>query len=273
MIEPGLAAQALHDTRRKQDLLADAKAFYRSASKYVSYQRLASAYRLNRYRHKYANQRCFIIGTGPSLNVTDLSLLRNEITFGTNRLYLLFDALGFATTFYLAVDPLVIEHYCQDIDRLLTTKFLPARHRRRFTFDRRTIFFEEARALTFARDPLGGLWDGGSVTYLAIQLAFFMGFDPVYLVGVDHNYSRSKTHEEDKTWVLGTSDGDDRDHFAPDYFAPGVPWFVPNLELKELGYRMGKFAFERDKRRVFDATIGGKLDVFPKVDYGALFQA
>jgi hypothetical protein len=41
--------------------------------------------------------------------------------------------------------------------------------------------------------------------------------------------------------------------------------------LKELGYRMAKFAFERDRRRVFDATIGGALDIFEKADYETLF--
>jgi len=265
-------AQApLARARRWRDVNASARALYRRTSQYWSYSRLVSYRRLRRYRGKYAGQRCFVIGNGPSLNDTDLSRLRNEVTFGSNRLYMLFERLGFLTTFFVVVDPLVVEHYHRDIDALQTVKFVPARQRHRFTFDRRTVFFEEAKALTFSRRPSAGFWDGGSVTYLSLQLAYLMGFNPVYLIGVDHNYSVSKTHREDRISILGTADGNDRDHFAPDYFERDVQWSVPNLELKELGYRMAKFAFERDGRRVFDATVGGRLQVFQKVDYASLF--
>jgi hypothetical protein len=34
---------------------------------------------------------------------------------------------------------------------------------------------------------------------------------------------------------------------------------------------MAREAYEADGRRVLDATVGGKLMVFPKVDYNELF--
>ena len=46
----------------------------------------------------HRGQRCFIIGNGPSLKNTDLALLENEVTFGLNRIYLLFSKMGFCTT-------------------------------------------------------------------------------------------------------------------------------------------------------------------------------
>lgn len=258
--------------RRRRELRASAGVLYRQVSRYASYARLVSRMRLAAYRRRFEGRRCFVIGNGPSLADTDLTRLRHEITFGANRLYPLFDRLGFATTFYVAVDPLVVQHYHGDIDRLETIKFLPARHRHRFTFDSRTIFFEEAAPLTFAYKPqVTGVWDGGSVTYVSLQLAHFMGCDPVYVIGLDHNYSISKSHHDDRTSLVEIATGRDRHHFAADYFAPGVAWSVPNLELKELGYRMALFAYRRQRRRVFDATIDGHLDVFPKVDYRSLF--
>ena len=39
---------------------------------------------LKQYKNKYDGKRCFIVATGPSLTVEDLSLLKNEITFGMN---------------------------------------------------------------------------------------------------------------------------------------------------------------------------------------------
>jgi hypothetical protein len=34
---------------------------------------------------------------------------------------------------------------------------------------------------------------------------------------------------------------------------------------------MARKAYEADGRKVLDATIGGKLDIFEKVDYESLF--
>jgi hypothetical protein len=265
------SARALRAERRRQWWNARSRRMYRRISRYASYTRLASAARLRRLENIHAGRRCFILGNGPSLARTNLSRLRNEITFGTNRVYPLFEELGFATTYFAAVDPLLVKHYHRDLDAIRTVKFLPARHRDRFTFDAQTIFLEEARPLWFERQPARGVWDGGSVTYVALQLAYFMGCDPVYLVGVDHRYTISKTHREDRRELVTVGDGHDADHFAADYFEKGVAWSVPNLELKELGYRMAKFAFERDRRRVLDATIGGALDIFEKADYETLF--
>ena len=59
--------------------------------------------------------RCFILGNGPSLKKTNLALLENEYTFGLNRIYLLFDQLGFSTTYYVAVNHLVIEQCANEI--------------------------------------------------------------------------------------------------------------------------------------------------------------
>jgi hypothetical protein len=34
---------------------------------------------------------------------------------------------------------------------------------------------------------------------------------------------------------------------------------------------MARTAFEKDERQVLDATVGGKLTIFPKVEYTSLF--
>ncbi|HEY0007112.1 MAG TPA: hypothetical protein VGB55_00165, partial [Tepidisphaeraceae bacterium] len=60
--------------------------------------------RLPRYHNKHAGQRCFILGNGPSLKQTDLTLLKNEVTFGLNRIYMNFDAMGYETTYHVVVN-------------------------------------------------------------------------------------------------------------------------------------------------------------------------
>jgi len=249
---------------------SEATDYLYSMAKYFYYERLRSVLRLQALQDRYAGQRCFIIGNGPSLKNTDLSLLRNEITFGSNRLYILFEELGFSTTFFLAFDPLVLEHYHRDIDRINSVKFVRTGDRHYFTLSDRFILFDQGKTLSFAHNPTQGIWGGGSVTYTAMQLAFHMGFEKVILVGIDHSYDSTRSNSQDK--VVKVSEGADPNHFSSEYFGKGVSWLVPNLELKELGYRMAKYAFESDGREILDATIEGKLNLFPKVDYYSLFH-
>ena len=55
----------------------------------TSLKRWQSYRRFTRLHNVHRGQRCFIVGNGPSLNQTDLSLLRGEYTFTTNRAYLI----------------------------------------------------------------------------------------------------------------------------------------------------------------------------------------
>ena len=249
---------------------SEATDYLYSMAKYFYYERLRSVLRLQALQDRYAGQRCFIIGNGPSLKNTDLSLLRNEITFGSNRLYILFEGLGFSTTFFLTISPLVVEQYHQDIDRINSIKFVRSSAKHYFTLSDQVILLENGPNLTFADNPTQGIWGGGSVTYTAMQLAFHMGFEKVILVGIDHSYDSTRSNSQDK--VVKVSEGADPNHFSSEYFGKGASWFVPNLELQALGYRMAKYAFESDGREILDATIEGKLNLFPKVDYYSLFH-
>ena len=65
--------------------------------------------------------------------------------------------------------------------------------------------------------------------------------------------------------------GDDRDHFDTRYFGKGFRWQLPDLDTSEVAYRMAHKAYANDNRRILDATVGGKLTVFPKLDYDSLF--
>ena len=71
-----------------------------------------SARNLRSLKDAHRGKRCFIIGNGPSLKGMDLSPLRGEVTFGLNRIYLLFDRLGFRTSFLVTVNELVVAQYC-----------------------------------------------------------------------------------------------------------------------------------------------------------------
>ena len=119
----------------------------------------------------------------------------------------------------------------------------------------------------FTRDARRHLWPGATVTYVAMQLAYHLGFRQVILVGVDHSFTtQGRPHE------AVVSHGDDPNHFSPQYFGKGFRWQLPDLETSEIAYRLARRAFEADGREILDATVGGRLTVFPKVEYLSLFK-
>lgn len=229
--------------------------------------RRESIHRLAALKDAHRGQRCFIIGNGPSLKRTDLFLLRDEFTFGMNRIYLIFPKIGFKTTYFLSVNSLVIEQCAQDIRALPIPKFLSWRSRELIQPDGDMVFLHTTYSgPKFAHDARGRLWEGATVTYIALQLAFHIGFEQVVLIGVDHSFS---TKGKPNSTVV--SQGDDFDHFDASYFSKGFRWQLPDLETSERAYQMAKEAYTMAGRQVIDATIGGKLTVFPKVAYDSLF--
>ncbi len=87
-----------------------------------------------------------------------------------------------------------------------------------------------------------------------------MGADPVIICGVDHSYATKGKPNE-----IQRREGPDVNHFDAAYFKAGSLWGIPNLELSETAYQASLHAFEQAGRKVYDATIGGKLEIFPKI--------
>ena len=183
----------------------------------------------------------------------------------------MFPELGFSTTYLSVVNDLVIEQTASDLAALSLPKFIAWRSRRHFptnlpTTNLPTFLYTSYTGPRFSTDVRGRVWEGATVTNVTLQLAFHMGFKQVILVGLDHNYA---TTGKPNTTV--TSQGDDPNHFSPSYFGKGFRWQLPDLDTSEIGYAFARDAYRKARRQVLDATVGGKLTIFPKVDYNSLF--
>ena len=256
------SARSLFDSLRR---LPELPAAYLHPWRRESIRRLAAL------KDIHSGKRAFIIGNGPSLKQTDLNKLRDRFTFGMNRIYLMFPELGFTTTYLCVVNDLVIEQTASDLVALDLPKFIAWRSRRHFPAQLPiaqlpTFLYTTYTSPRFSLDVRGRVWEGATVTNVALQLAFHMGFQQVILIGVDHTYTTAG-----KPNATVTSQGDDPNHFSPAYFGKGFRWQLPDLDTSEVGYAMVRDAYRRAGREVLDATVGGKLTVFPKVDYNSLF--
>jgi uncharacterized Rossmann fold enzyme len=238
---------------------------------YLHPWRRESIRRLAALKDIHKGQRAFIIGNGPSLRQTDLSRLKNEFTFGMNRIYLLFPELGFHSTYFVSINDLVIEQFADEILAQPMPKFLAWHSHRHFPANLPipnlpTFLYTTYTGPRFTKNVTGRVWEGATVTNVALQLAFHMGFQQVILIGVDHNFTSKG--EANKTVV---SEGDDPNHFMPNYFGKGARWQLPDLDTSEIGYTFAREAYRKAGREVLDATLGGQLTIFPKADYASLF--
>jgi FkbM family methyltransferase len=257
LIQPRFALGGRFESQNEGDRLNDLRA---NNANLLSIQDLRGA---------FAGKRCFIIGNGPSLKQTDLTLLKHEFTFGLNRIYLNYDAMGFEPTFYCCVNPNVIDQFSEEIDRLNSVKFVTDHAAPLLKNHWNTFFLKSIPEVCFNEDLSDLQWhEGWTVTYCAMQVAFHLGFEEVILVGVDH-YFKDAGEPNQAVTALGS----DVNHFHPNYFGAGVVWQYPDLERSERSYQMAKEVYERNDRRILDATIGGHLQIFPKVEYCQFFHS
>ena len=232
---------------------------------------------LSKFKNKHLNERCFIIGNGPSLNEIDLTFLKNEVTFGVNAIYTNYEKMGFYPTYYTVEDVFVAEDRAAEINNYKESwKFFGNYLKYCINNDEKCNWLnvqfkydERTKLPNFSTNALRKVWTGGTVSYLNIQLAYYMGFSEVYLVGFDHSYSIPQDAKVEGCDILST--GDDVNHFNKDYFGKGKRWHDPMVDRMEKSYMKAKVVFEKENRKIINATEGGQLEVFERVKYSNLF--
>lgn len=221
--------------------------------------------RIREIKDKYKGERCFIICTGPSLTLSDLELISNEYTFGMNSLNILYKQTDFRPSFYGCIDEGVFEKMkdlIKKYDSEETKVFISGRIRKHIhsplpshwynvsnnvayhTYDR---WFNNKYWCKFSANAVKGTYDMFSVTHFLIQIAVFMGFKEIYLLGADCNQQKgAKIHFEEY----------------------GVPDTTIDTarERNICGYKEIKKYCDRNCIKVYNATRGGELEVFERKD-------
>jgi hypothetical protein len=181
-----------------------------------------------------------------------------------NRIYRLG---GFLPSYLVVMDiDIQLEQIASELWQVDVPKFLNWNARRLVDGMPSVTFLKMTFRPRFSSNPHRGIWGGHSVTYACLQLAYWMGFSEVVLIGKDHDYGQRGVPGQ-----VVRADGTDDDHAVRGYYLPGQKWRIPDYKGEELAYRAARESFERDGRVVLDATVGGKLTVFPKVAFESLF--
>lgn len=250
--------------------------------------RVLSGYRskLRRLAGKHSGKRCFIMGNGPSLSKMDLRPLRNEVTIGSNGVYKLFEEWGFHTMYYTMEDVAQVEDRRADLPNargplrifgLDNAYCVPAREDTLFAnVIRYSHPFEnwwKRYYPGFSRDFSSCVYLGSTVTYMNLQLAFYLGCDPVYLIGVDHDYGELTEHFPPGKIEITPEVYKmlESIHCMKGYHKIGGTIGVPYVKEQEQAFACALEAFKSDGRELYNAGVGSKLETLPTVSFKNLF--
>ena len=233
---------------------------------------------LHDLKNRHLSERAFVIGNGPSLCMEDLDLLAHEITFAANKIYLAFENTIWRPTYYTVEDHLVAQQCRKQIQQLdAVVKFFPhtlALHGLHFSNSIEYPFIWEdvyPEAPGFSNDAERGLHWGSTVTYTMMQMACYMGIKEIYLLGVDFRFTVPESCAESSgKFKVYISEGE-QNHFHPDYRKPGEHWHQPNLDYQNVSFLAAHKYAQENGVSICNATRGGNLEVFPRVQLQDLF--
>jgi len=246
---------------------------------------------IEEFKDIHKDERCVIIGTGPSLLDTNFDLIKGEILFGCNSVFNGYEEFGISCRYYGVGDGLTLSRPhvrgLLDLDTILfisedaynycfdNPKKLAWRKQKYPIVDKRDMMdFEDVSKLklpynsvvldhlkgnpsmhvgSFSKDLSEGHGLGGTVVFdICLHIAYHMGFSEVYLIGVDCDYSPPFHF----------------DGSPPDRFINGKMF---DSTLPFFAYSQAKEAFESDGREIVNCTPNGKLEIFKRKSLEEVF--
>lgn len=225
-------------------------------------------------RNKYAGRRCFVVCNGPSLKPADLDKLaeKQEITFASNKIDKIFNQTKWRPTLYS-----IIDEYLQ-FTLVNTANNVPAEYK----FFRQNSFLATRKVKgqcvwmnadgdrgllehpKFSENANEIIYTIATVTYAMLELAVYLGMREIYIIGCDNSYG-----------VERKKDGSLFNNGQPSYFAGasasdnknsvGATWEM------NVAYEYARKYADAHGIKIYNATRGGHLEAFERVDFDSLF--
>ncbi len=235
---------------------------------------------LEQFRGVHKGKRCFIVATGPSLRMSDLEKLRehSEICISMNGIYLSFDKVKWRPNYFVMTDPMLI--YYRNVIKNMDVKY-------KFISDNDKDFWDDEelqgvhklhvrfleKNINFSTDLVKGVYSAYNVTYVCLQIAVFMGFNKVYLLGVDFSSLLNKSgrdshfiknYNRDEKLINGKTIGEIV------YSENNFDELIKDIQYR--GYVCAREYCDKHGIEIYNATRGGYLDVFERVDFDELME-
>lgn len=233
--------------------------------------------RLTQFKNMYSGKKFVIVGNGPSLRAAHLEALarKNEyVFFASNLIYRIFRETSWRPDLYCSTDHVMMLNHFNTMADIEAKYLFFGAHRlnkkvqelRRSQPERDNVFWfekvylewgEDAMPL-FSPDPSKFLVEGSTITFSMIQWAAYMGCSEIYLIGVDWEYP-DPTGKNPKV-----------NHFCHDYCDPDIEYNPAPIYVILKSYEKAKEYSKQHGFRIFNATCGGKLEVFERISLDSL---
>lgn len=248
---------------------------------------------LRSFFNKHKGRRCFVLGNGPSLSKLDLDLLKDEIVIGSNGLYKLFKDYSFRPDYLVFQDLLTIAKKTDEINRIKGIKKLIALQSSHLVRkDEDTLFFYLADHLgwheispdnknicpeylpQFSNNFSAYASNLGNVTHTALQLAYFLGCDPIYIIGCDHSHGDLCKYFSPGHVKITKENFHifQQNHFTKNYYKIGDYIGVPLYNFESKGYETAANFLNINNRKLFNAGLDSRIDCIEKVPFTSLFK-
>ncbi len=222
---------------------------------------------LIKWKNIHEGESCILVGNGPSLRMEDLEKIHHSgiASFGMNLIYKVYDNTVWRPAYYIFSDYNMMRQYYDEIALL----------RRDNLFVKNFYYMEETPVLSdanyypgcaercyldeqrFAVDITKAVYGGYTVMYDALQIAIYMGYKKIYLIGTDFSYlddpaTKGNHFYDDKT--------DDKRVIAG----------KPHIYISLAAMRKAEAYAREHNIDIYNATRGGKLEVFRRIDLDSL---
>lgn len=240
------------------------KNFPQDLPKYINQLRLLP------YHNKYKNQVCFVVGNGPSLRIQDLERIQEKgyKTFCSNRIYMAFPETKWRPDFYFLSDKNLIDNLEENIkDIPVKRRFFPYRIKECVSKGMlyNELSYDWNTESKFSENAGKGVYPPGTITAEMMQFAYYMGFSEIYLIGVDFNYEAKELIGNNSYAYNG-----ENNYFIKGYMKEGEISVLPNVVANLNGFNAARRVIENNGRIIRNATRGGKLEVFERIDVDEL---
>ena len=214
------------------------------------------------FNSAYKGERLFLLGNGPSLNDTPLEMLSGEHTFAMNNIAAIYPKTSWRPSFYFNIAWKIRKELALASIALGIPSFVRANSPFPDTQNLLRLRVESRLAPTGHKLSRTPQWSHDSEecvvsyrmsAYGLVQLAIWMGFESIYMLGMDLSFSTnpSKCHFTDKY--------DGAFEWSPRLVAYENYWH-------RVAHEWVRWYANLSEARVYNATIGGNLEVYPRVD-------
>lgn len=233
--------------------------------------------KMEAYHNYHRGERCFLIGNGPSLTASDLEALREETCFGCNMIYRIFPDVTWRPTYYCVADVIYAKNMSEEIiENISCPIFL---HSSAFKVMKikpanRAIVKQVFQNNYKIRGNMQAYYIPSNATVMTfmLEIAMYMGFQEIYLLGVDNTNSFTSGHFSGE-YVL--SEVDKKNLFRARRTLHNLQLTLPELgeyrrERAEEAYQVVQHYAKKHGVRIYNATRGGALEVFERVNLDRL---